>query len=90
MSSPVFYEGPEAPSWTEESVVWKHCVNDHQGRSDVKFQMKVLKNYGRDNTTRRSNEAMRIAGNKGVRLNSKAEFRQPRIPRLVINGNRNE
>ena len=53
-------------------------------------KMKVLKNYGRDNTTRRSNEAMRIAGNKGVRLNSKAEFRQPRIPRLVINGNRNE
>jgi len=52
--------------------------------------MKVLKNYGRDNTTQKANEAVRITGNKAVRLNSKAEFRQPRIPRLVINENRNE
>ena len=52
--------------------------------------MKVLKNYGPDNTTRKSNEAVRITGNKGVRLNSKAEYRQPSVPRLVVNRNRNE
>ena len=52
--------------------------------------MNVLKTYGRDNETRKSNEGVRINGNKGVRLNSKAEFRQPRIPRLVMHNNMNE
>ena len=75
---------------SKDSVLWKHAQNDHGGRKDVKFVMKVLKNYGPDNTTRKSNEAVRITGNKGVRLNSKAEYRQPSVPRLVVNRNRNE
>ena len=52
--------------------------------------MKILKTYGRDNVTRLSNEALRILWNKGVRLNSKAEFRQPSVPRVVIHRNMNE
>ena len=56
----------------------------------MKFVMKILKTYGRDNLTRLSNEGVRINFNKGVRLNSKAEFRQPSIPRVVIQRNNNE
>ena len=74
----------------KDNVLWKHVANDHDGDTSIKFVMKVLKTYGHDNTTRQSNESVRIDYNKGVRLNSKAEFRQPRIPRLVIHNNMNE
>ena len=74
----------------KDSVLWKHVANEHDGRDDVEFKMNVLKTYGRDNETRRSNEAVRINLNKGVRLNSKAEFRQPRVPRRVMHNNMNE
>ena len=56
---------------------------------DVKFKMTVLKTYGDNNTLRKTNEALRITGNPGVRLNSKAEFAQPSLPRLTINRGRN-
>ena len=46
--------------------------------------MNVLNSYGRDNTTRLTNEAMRIREALGVLLNSRAEYRQPRVPRVVI------
>ena len=75
---------------SEENVLWKHSVNDHQGSSNVNFVMKVLKTYGRDNLTRQVNEAMRINNNSGIKLNSKAEYRQPSVPRLVLHGNVNE
>ena len=52
--------------------------------------MKVLKHYGNDNTTRKTNESVRINTNPGIKLNSKAEFRQPRVPRIVIHDNMNE
>ena len=51
--------------------------------------MTVLKTYGDNNTLRKTNEALRITGNPGVRLNSKAEFAQPSLPRLTINRGRN-
>ena len=71
------------------NVLWKHAVSDHGGRMDVKFKMTVLKTYGDNNTLRKTNEALRITGNLGVRLNSKAEFAQPSLPRLTINRGRN-
>ena len=67
-----------------DSVLWKHCQNEHGGDVNQEFEMKPLKTYGRDNTTRKANEAMRIREAKGVSLNSKAEYRQPKIPRVVI------
>ena len=73
-----------------DNVMWKHAVNDHGGRDDVDYVMEVLKNYRKDNLTRKTNEAVRITNNEGVKLNSKAEFRQPTVPRLVIQRNRNE
>ena len=74
----------------KDSVLWKHVANEHGGDESIEFSMKVLKSYGRDNLTRKTNEAVRINNNKGVRLNSKAEFRQPSVPRLVIHRNNNE
>ena len=74
----------------KNNVLWKHAVSDHDGRLDVDYRARVLKTYGPDNATRKTNEALRISGNTGVRLNSKAEYRQPTVPRLVIQGNRNE
>ena len=100
----VYYEGESAHSGytrgrahlrgyrnkEKESVLWKHACNDHGGRSDVNYTMTVLKTYGRDNTTRKTNEAVRINFNTGVRLNSKAEYRQPTVPRLSILRSSNE
>ena len=51
--------------------------------------MNVLNTYGRDNTTRLTNEAMRIREALGILLNSKAEYRQPRVPRVTIESGTN-
>ena len=54
--------------------------------------MQVLNTYGSDNTTRMVNEAMRIREQLlllGICLNSRAEYRQPRVPRVVIEDNVN-
>ena len=74
----------------KDSVLWKHVANEHGGDTSVEFQMKVLKTYGRDNEARKANEGVRINYNKGVKLNSKAEYRQSSFPRLVIYRNMNE
>ena len=71
------------------SVLWKHASNQHGGRMDVNYKMVVLKTYGDQNALRKTDEANRITNNPGVTLNSKAEFAQPRLPRLVVNPNRN-
>jgi hypothetical protein len=70
--------------------MWKHCSLDHGGNEDIGFKMKVLKTFGPDNMRRKVDEALRITRNPGQNLNSKAEFRQPSLPRLVIVGNRND
>ena len=41
----------------------------HGGEGKTKVQMKVGRVYGRDNTRRKINEALRIENNEGVRLN---------------------
>ena len=56
---------------------------------DVNYKMVVLKTYGDQNALRKTDEANRITNNPGVTLNSKAEFAQPSLPRLVVNPNRN-
>ena len=66
-----------------ESPQNSNCHNAHNG--DIhEFEMKILTTYGRDNTTIKANEAMRINEHNGVKLNSKAEYRQPKVPRIVI------
>jgi hypothetical protein len=43
----------------------------HGGEGKTKVQMKVGRVYGRDNTRRKINEALRIENNEGVRLNGR-------------------
>ena len=70
-------------------MLWKHVPNAHHGDINQEFEMNVLKSYGRANFTRAVNEAVRIRETKGVTLNSRAEYRQPRVPRVVIEGSAN-
>ena len=51
--------------------------------------MNVLNTFGRDNQMRKTDEALRISGHKGIILNSKSEFRQPSLPRFEIQLGRN-
>ena len=74
----------------ENNVLWKHAQMEHGGRSDVNFKMTVLKTYGKNNQLRKYNEAVRITNNPGVKLNSKAEYCQPSLPRLVVERGRNK
>ena len=70
--------------------MWKHCHNAHGGDIDQEFEMRILKTYGRDIITRKVNEAVRINEAEGVKLNSKAEYRQPKVPRVVIEKSAND
>jgi hypothetical protein len=67
----------------------KHSVEDHGGTQDVAYQMKVTGTFGKDNMKRRVDEALRITRNPGKNLNSKSEFHQPSLPRIVVMNNRN-
>ena len=72
-------------------MFYGNCHNSHSGDINQEFQMTILKSYGRDNLTRKVYEAVRINESEGVKLNSKAEYRQPKVPRVVIekSANRN-
>jgi hypothetical protein len=74
----------------EKNMMWKHALGRHEGNKEIPYKMTVLKTFGKDNIKRKVDEALRITRNKGVKLNSKAEFRQPSIPRLVILGGSND
>ena len=65
------------------------CGGQTWGRQDVNYKMNVLNTFGRDNQIGKTDEALRISGHKGVILNSKSEFRQPSLPRFVIQLGRN-
>jgi hypothetical protein len=52
---------------SEDNMMWKHSKNEHHGNKLTKFVMKVIRTYGRDNLTRKVNEAIRISSHKGVR-----------------------
>ena len=73
----------------EGNVLWKHAVDKHGGRLDVNYVMEVVDTFGKDNTKRKTSEALNITGHKGVKLNSKSEFRQPSLPRFAIQPGRN-
>ena len=73
----------------EGNPLWKHAVDKHGGRLDVDFRMEVVDTFGRDNTARMTDESLRISRHKGVKFNSKKEYRQPSLPRLQIQRGRN-
>ena len=72
-----------------DSPMWKHVQLAHQQDTNTEFHMKVLKTYGKDNLTRRVAESIRLTEHPGEKLNSKSEYRQPLVPRIVVHEGRN-
>ena len=73
-----------------DNAMHKHDSDTHRGTGSSGYKMKVLKNFGKDNLRRKVDEALRITRNDGIKLNSKAERNQPRVPRLVMMSGRND
>ena len=71
----------------EGNVLWEHDKEFHGGEGETEFKMVVGRVYGRDNTRRMVNEAARIEGNDGVVMNSRNEYKQSCLPRVVVHRN---
>jgi hypothetical protein len=65
----------------EDSPLWKHCTLDHESHK-VEFNMESLGGF-RSCLDRQVNEAVRITATTGTILNSKNEFHQTPLTRLV-------
>ena len=62
--------------------MWKHCLIEHDG-SVAEFEMKMLRSF-KSCLERQMNEAVRIMiTSADIVLNSKSEFRQAPIIRVV-------
>ena len=67
----------------EESPPWKHCQLKHENEKQV-FKMKVLRSF-KSCLERQINEPVRITSSKAdIVLNSKSEFHQAPITRVVV------
>ena len=75
---------------SEKSPLWKHCVLQHGGRLAC-FKMDALRSF-RYAMVRQVNEGARVRLTKAdICMNSKSEFHQPGIVRVVaVRGNVNE
>jgi hypothetical protein len=71
----------------EGNVLWEHDKEFHGGEGKTKYEMKVGRVYGKDNTRRKINEAGRIEGNDGIVMNGRGEYRQSCLPRMAIHKN---
>ena len=66
----------------EQNAMWKHVLVEHNG-NNPEFEMKVLKSFN-SCLERQVNEAVRIIITKAdLVLNSRSEFRQAPIVRIV-------
>ena len=64
----------------------KHAVENHERRMDVKYSIKVVKDF-KDPLTKQVNEAFRMTMcEANITLNSKSEWHGPAIVRLVPDG----
>ena len=75
---------------SEKSPLWKHCSIQHGGRK-VGFKMDALRSF-KYPMVRQVNEGARVRLTKAdICMNSKSEFHQPGIVRVVaVRGNLNE
>ena len=71
----------------EGNVLWEHDKEFHGGEGKTKYEMKVGRVYGKDNTRRKINEAGRIEGNEGIVMNGRGEYRQSCLPRMAVHRN---
>ena len=65
----------------EENALWKHCLVAHAGER-VDFSMEVVGNF-HSCLVRQVNEGVRIKRSKAELMNSKAEFHQHPVVRVV-------
>jgi len=72
-------------SKADNSHMWKHCVIDHNGEEQI-FNMEIDKTFRKDPLLRQITEAIAIEETEeNNRMNSRAECRQNRVPRITIN-----
>ena len=67
-----------------ESPLWEHCVERHSGE-EQNFKFDVIKSFGGDAMLRQISEA--VANNRTTaqyKINRKAEWNEPLIPRAII------
>ena len=69
----------------EDNALWKHLSGEHRGEekgSEI-FSMKIERGYKKA-LARQISEGVEIEMSGGTLLNSKSEWRNSRIPRIVI------
>ena len=67
---------------SEQSALWKHCVLDHSSQ-EAEFSMKIIQSHT-SSLCRQVHEAVRISRTQAeVILNSKSEFHQAPLVRVV-------
>ena len=68
----------------EGSHMWKHCIQKHNGE-EQQFTMHIDRTFRRDPLLRQITEAIEINDtDEEKRMNSRAEWHQPRVPRINI------
>ena len=69
----------------EENALWKHIEGEHRGedRGDEMFTMKIEKGF-RKALARQISEGVSIEMCEGILLNSKSEWNNSKIPRIII------
>ena len=71
-------------SHLEENHMWKHCVQKHNGE-EQQFTMHIDRMFRKDAMLRQITEAIQINDTEERRrMNSRAEWHQPRVPRISI------
>ena len=68
---------------SEENPLWKHLWESHKGRGDEIFTMSMEKSFTKP-LARQIREGVEIEMCRGTLLNSKSEWNNSRIPRIVI------
>ena len=72
-------------SKNEDNALWKHIEGDHRGenRGNEIFIKRIEKGYKKP-LARQISEGVQIEMCEGVLMNSKAEWHNSRIPRIII------
>ena len=69
---------------SEESALWKHCINDHNEHLQ-KFEMRILDRCRGDTTKRQIIEFIRIQkAQEETLMNGRSEWNTARIPRFQV------
>ena len=68
----------------EDNPMWKHVWEEHKGEGEIDmFEMKMEKGYKKP-LARQIREGAEIETSTNILMNSKAEWNNARIPRIII------